>query len=317
MKNLVSALWLLVFTPIILMFASVQVRAENSIDEQSVTLENGQTIHYYAKGDPKAPLIMFLHGFPEFGLAWKDQLEEFGKDHFAVAPDLRGYNLSSKPKEISDYQVPKVAEDIYQLLSKLNKKSMVLVGHDWGGPVAFVFAMTHPEVLTGLVSVNGPHPFVYAATFNDPASGQRKASQYMDDIRAGKISAEGLTADNFKVLKDIVIKPAGLDEATQAEYEKAWGQPGAIDSGLNYYRAMDYPIAPPPADLAPGVIRTKTLVIWGMKDPYIVQANVDSPLLKQLVPNLTIRKVPNADHWVNHEASKDVSNYIREFISTL
>jgi pimeloyl-ACP methyl ester carboxylesterase len=79
---------------------------------------------------------------------------------------------------------------------------------------------------------------------------------------------------------------------------------------------MDYPIAPPPADLAPGVIRTKTLVIWSMKDPYIVQANVDSPLLKQLVPNLTIRKVPNADHWVNHEASKDVSNYIREFIST-
>ena len=126
------------------------------------------------------------------------------------------------------------------------------------------------------MSVNGPHPFVYAAAFNDPASGQRKASQYMDDIRAGKISAEGLTADNFKVLKDIVIKPAGLDEATQAEYEKAWGQPGAIDSGLNYYRTMDYPIAPPPADLAPGVIRTKTLVIWGMKDPYIVQARGQS-----------------------------------------
>jgi pimeloyl-ACP methyl ester carboxylesterase len=70
---------------------------------------------------------------------------------------------------------------------------MVLVGHDWGGPVAFVFAMTHPEVLTGLVSMNGPHPFVYAAAFNDPASGQRQASQYIDDIRAGKISAESLT----------------------------------------------------------------------------------------------------------------------------
>src|SRR5689334_12823036 len=112
--------WLLVFTPLMLMLASVQAPAANSIDERSVSLDDGQQIHFYAKGDPKAPLIMFLHGFPEFGLAWKDQLEEFGKDHFAVAPDMRGYNLSSKPREISDYQLSKVAEDIYQLVSKLN-----------------------------------------------------------------------------------------------------------------------------------------------------------------------------------------------------
>ena len=95
-----------------------------------------------------------------------------------------------------------------------------------------------------------------------PVASAKLANTWMI-LGQGKISAEGLTADNFKVLKDIVIKPAGLDEATRAEYEKAWGQPGAIDSGLNYYRAMDYPIAPPPADLALGVIRTKTLVIWG------------------------------------------------------
>src|SRR6267154_6440278 len=138
---------------------------------------NGVRLHYVAQG--KGPLILFLHGFPELWYEWKNQLAEFGRDHLAVAPDMRGYNLSDKPGELDAYRMATLVEDIRALADRFShKKKFVLVGHDWGGVVAWAFASAHPDYLQKLVIVNAPHPGVFARLLaSDPA--QQKASQYM------------------------------------------------------------------------------------------------------------------------------------------
>src|SRR5580698_10990905 len=119
---------------------------------------NGVRLHYVSAG--KGPLIIFLHGFPEFWYEWKDQLPEFAKDHRAVAPDMRGYNLSAKPADVDAYQMKHLVEDVRALAEHLGYKKFILVGHDWGGGVAWSFAIAHPEYLEKLVIVNCPHPTI-------------------------------------------------------------------------------------------------------------------------------------------------------------
>src|SRR5437762_13360274 len=138
---------------------------------------NGVKLHYVEQG--RGPLIIFLHGFPEFWYEWKDLLPEFGKDHHAVAPDMRGYNLSDKPEKVESYTVPTIVEDVRALAEKLGAKKFVLVGHDWGGVIAWAFAAQHPEMLDKLVIINAPHPTVFARELtNNPA--QQKASGYFN-----------------------------------------------------------------------------------------------------------------------------------------
>ncbi|MCK4792984.1 MAG: alpha/beta hydrolase, partial [Desulfobacteraceae bacterium] len=137
---------------------------------------NGIRLHYVSVGQGK--LIMFVHGFPEFWGEWESHLVDFGKDHEAVAPDMRGYNLSSKPAGPEHYQIMDLIEDLRALAEYLGHKKFILVGHDWGGAVAWSFAIRHPECLEKLIIVNAPHPAVFARELlNNP--NQQKASQYM------------------------------------------------------------------------------------------------------------------------------------------
>ena len=117
---------------------------------------NGVRLHYAAAG--AGSLVMFVHGFPEFWYEWRRQLVEFGRDHLAVAPDMRGYNLSSRPSDLDAYAVPTLVEDIRALAEHLGHRRFTLVAHDWGGAVAWVFAMLHPGMLERLVLINAPHP---------------------------------------------------------------------------------------------------------------------------------------------------------------
>ena len=138
---------------------------------------NGVKLHYVEQG--KGELILFLHGFPEFWYEWKDLLPEFAKDHHAVAPDMRGYNLSDKPAAVESYRVPVIVEDVRALAVKLKARKFVLVGHDWGGVIAWAFAAAHPEMLDKLIIVNAPHPTVFARELaGNPA--QQKASSYFN-----------------------------------------------------------------------------------------------------------------------------------------
>jgi len=282
---------------------------------------NGIRIHYAHSG--KGPLIIFLHGFPEYWEMWKAQLEEFGKDHLAVAPDLRGFNLSSKPAEVKQYRQKYLVEDIRQLAESLGYKKFVLVAHDWGGAVAWVFAMFYPQYLDRLVIINSPHPATFERELRENPA-QRKASSYMLLFRSPEAEAR-LSADDYSPLLNMafgeMIKTGVLKDEDIRGYKKAWSQPGALTGGLNYYRAADVEalenpeeaIKKPAAAAALPKITLPVLVIWGEKDTALLTGCIRG--LDEYVTNLSIKRVPDASHWVVREKPQQVNTLIREFLS--
>jgi len=284
---------------------------------------NGVRLHYAEAGDGK--LVLFLHGFPEFWYAWKDQLSEFGKDHRAVAVDMRGYNLSSKPPEVEAYRVATLVEDVKQLADQLSSKRFVLVGHDWGGVVAWSFAIAHPDRLEKLVIINAPHPAIFGREIaTNPA--QQQASLYMLGFRAPGAEA-ALSANNYAALVDGILgeglKQGYISQQDRAAYIEAWSQPGALTGGLNYYRASGVgsgPAAGGPTGAGSGApqtasmsVRVPTLVIWGERDQYLLTGNLKG--LEEFVSDLRIEQVPDAGHWIVHEKRELVNGVIRGFLS--
>jgi len=272
---------------------------------------NGVRLHYAKAGS--GPLILFLHGFPEFWYEWNHQLVEFGRDHTAVAPDMRGYNLSSKPTELSAYAVPMLVEDVRALADRLRGGSkFTLVAHDWGGAVAWVFAAMHPDMLDRLVIINAPHPTVFGRELRENPA-QQQASQYMLMFRSPAAEAT-LSANGYAAL----VNALGVSGDDKDAYVSAWSQPGALTGGLNYYRAAR--IGPPQpgepvSDITPQplMVRVPTLVIWGEKDTALLTGNLDG--LDRYVPALTVRRIPDATHWVVREKPADVNRMIREFLA--
>lgn len=273
-------------------------------------------------------LIVFLHGFPEFWYAWRRQLEEFGRDFIAVAPDMRGYNLSSKPAAVEEYDIGKLVGDVRGLAEylaaahHLRAARCVLVGHDWGGVVAWATAMACPEIVERLVIINAPHPKIFERELRGNPK-QQEASQYMLVFRSAQAEAM-MSANNFAMMQETILgegmRQGYISEADRKAYVEAWSQTGALTGGLNYYRA---------AEVGPGgggheafkarhpvasfEVKMPTLVIWGEKDPYILTGNLDG--LERYVPKLTVERIPDATHWVVHEKSARVNELIRDFLA--
>jgi len=275
---------------------------------------NGVDIHYVTEGS--GPAILFLHGFPELWYAWKDQLAAFGTDHQAVAPDLRGYNLSGKPVEVSAYTVQNLVGDVKGLLDHISPgKPAVLVGHDWGGITAWSFAAALPDYLTHLVIINAPHPAILARELaNNPD--QQKAMGYTAALRSPQAEA-ALQANDYKALAtalfDGAARPDAFSDEDRAIYREAWGQPGALTGLTNYYRASAVPPASGPLAYFP-TIHVPTLVLWGEKDRALLPGNLDG--LEAVVPNLKIERIPDGTHWVVHEEGPLITRAIREFIGS-
>jgi pimeloyl-ACP methyl ester carboxylesterase len=267
---------------------------------------------------------VFVHGFPEFWYEWKDLLADFGRDHLAVAPDMRGYNLSSKPPEVEAYRAKHLVEDLRLLLDHLGARRCVMVAHDWGGALAWSFAAAHPERLNQLVIINAPHSVIFARELRDNRA-QQQASAYMNLFRSAK-AERVLAEDNYLRLQrttlDVWAANGGAaTEADRAAYLAAWSQPGALTGGLNYYRAS--PLHPPdsgaepaPApDLAPEAFRVRvpTLVIWGERDHALLLGNLHG--LERQVEDLRVIRIPEGSHWVVHEQPARIGRLIREFIA--
>ena len=288
--------------------------------EHSFVEANGLKFHCASAGAGK--LILFLHGFPEFWRCWRRPLEHFGARGWrAVAPDLRGYNLSDKPEGVEAYRAKHLVADIGALAAAFTREKFVLVAHDWGGAAAWGFAIAHPERLSRLVIVNSPHPYTFwRELVNNPA--QQKASQYMLLFRAAK--AERVLSENGYARLLAAFAEFGDDvmtDADRAAYVEAWSRPGALTGGLNYYRAS--PLYPPtPEDpgpknlhLDPGnfVVRVPTLVLWGERDRALLTGCLDG--LEQCVPDLKVVRVPDASHWIVHEKPDLVCREIESFAS--
>jgi len=283
---------------------------------------NGIRLHYVSVGQGK--LIMFVHGFPEFWAEWENQLIEFGKDHQAVAPDMRGYNLSSKPDDVEAYHAKHLIQDLRALAEYLGHQKFILVAHDWGGAVAWSAAMRWPECVEKLIIINSPHPAVFARELlNNPA--QQQASQYMLLFRSRK-AEQILSENNYARLNDMVTQFGSkwdMTEEVRLKYIEAWSQPGALTGGLNYYRVSPlYPPASPEdaakiksiVDLPREMLAVKvpTLIIWGEQDHALLTGNLDG--LEDYVADLTVKRIPEGSHWVSHEQPEQVNKLIRDFL---
>lgn len=286
-----------------------------------IALPTGVEIDVAIAGDPTRPAMIFLHGFPESHRTWRHQLAELSRDHFVVAPDQRGFARSSKPEGVENYAPQMVVSDLLALADHLGIGSFTLVGHDWGGAIAWMAALQNPGRIERLIILNAPHPLIFQRTlFDDPA--QRAASQYMTAFRnpdiekhIERIGLETFFDTSFAKHVDPALiapeKPAYLDE---------WRQPGAMTAMLNWYRAsmikvpaMDEdPERPAWLDGPFPPVTQPTLVIWGMNDSALLPSQLDG--LDAQVPKLTIVKI-DAGHFVPWEKPEAVDDAIRQWLT--
>lgn len=292
--------------------------------EFDTTHVNGMDLHHASCGDRDAPLFVFLHGFPEYWAGWKDVMPYFTETHFCLAPDQRGYNLSSKPGRVEDYGAKHMAEDLYQLAQVFSPdRKFVLAGHDWGASVAYLFAMLHPERLEGLVIANGVHPGPFqAALLGD--QDQIEASQYIHLLRSDK-AERVLSDDNFARLFNMIggfSNAPFLDEDLAAGYARAWSRPGALTAMLNWYRASpiyvpvagdevdtDKALAIDPARLG---IDVPHLLIYGVEDRALRPAAFKD--IETYAPQTETHEVADAGHWILHERPDLVASKIADWL---
>jgi len=294
---------------------------EQSIEHKFADV-NAIRLHYVSAGQGK--LMLFLHGFPEFWAEWEAQLSAFGTDYHVVAPDLRGFNLSSKPVHPRDYHIKILVEDLRALAEHLGHTKMILIAHDWGGGVAWAFAHRHPEYVEKLIIVNSPHPVVFARELlRNPM--QQNASAYMNLFRGSKAESI-LTQNHYAYLLEALTGSGSrwrMTDVLRKRYLAAWSQPGALTGGLNYYRAS--PLHPATSESEVAVLRqianappemftvsVPTLVIWGELDIALLSGNLEG--LSDYVAPLTIERIPDGTHWVVHEQPERVTSCIRAFI---
>ncbi len=283
---------------------------------------NGIRMHYAHAGRGNGGLMLFAHGFPEFWYCWRHLLPEFARDHHVVAPDMRGYNLTSKPARVEDYDINILIDDLAALASHLGYATFTLVAHDWGGGVAWSLAIKKPALLDRLIIINSPHPTIFERELNtNPA--QQKASLYTRHFQSPKVEAM-LLANDCKGLQDICLtaglKLGHVTEADKAEYIKSWTQPGAVTGMLNYYRAakMGPPIAPGETarsfetGIADPTVAVPTLVVWAEQDPHLMVSNLDG--LDAYVPDLMVRRIPDSGHWVITDQPQTVIRHMREWM---
>ena len=273
--------------------------------EQRMVDVGGVSLNVACRGAGETTVV-FLHGFPEFFYSWNGVMNELVNDYRLVAPDQRGYNLSDKPEEVSDYALPLLTQDIVSLLPMISDDPVILVAHDWGGPVGWSVAHTEGAHIAAFFATNGPHPMRFAELIaNDPA--QQEASAYMNLFRDE--AAETVLTPEY--LADSMFD--FLSPEDRAIYIEAWSQPGAITGGLNWYRAN----TPLDVDVVSGIMQdllpeipVPVSVFWGLDDTAVLSQNAEQ--LEPYAPDLVVETFPGVDHWIEHRIPSEVARGVRE-----
>lgn len=265
---------------------------------------NGLRIHCVEAGE--GSLVLLLHGFPEFSYGWRRQIATLAAAGLrVVAPDLRGYNETTRPRGVAQYRLSLLMEDVVRLAEALGETRVALVGHDWGGVIAWYTSMHHPSLVRRLVILNAPHPAAYRRELRRLTS-QVWRSAYAAFFQLPWIPEALLRARGFSLLKRGLGGAARhVDELER--YIAAFSPPYALTAALNYYRAaLRYP---PPDCLR---IAVPTLIVWGNRDPFLVPALADG--LDAWVDHLTVERLPEASHWLHHEAPDLVAEKLVAFL---
>ncbi|SCX94528.1 Pimeloyl-ACP methyl ester carboxylesterase [Nitrosospira sp. Nsp13] len=274
---------------------------------------DGIDLHVVMAGE--GPPVILLHGFPENWRSWQRQIPALAAAGFSVwVPDMRGYNLSGRPSEQNAYQLDHLVADVAALVRATGYPRAHIVGHDWGGIIAWTFADKHPELVDRLVILNAPHLKIYAQEVRHPR--QMFKSWYMLFFLLPRLPELALSANDFKAVRDMfklrpTQKGAFSDKDIEA-YIEALSQPGALTAALNYYRA-NLTIANMRKIAFSTPINAETLVIWGELDPALGIQLLEG--LERVAPRLRVHRIRDSSHWIQNESPDEVNRIMIDFLS--
>lgn len=291
-------------------------------DLTRIALPTGVELDVALAGDPANPPIILLHGFPESHRTWRHQIPVLAATHFVIAPDQRGYARSSKPEGLENYTPDKPVGDLLALADHFGIDRFTLVGHDWGGAIAWMAALQHPRRIAQLVILNAPHPQVFQRKLlDDPA--QRKASQYIRFFRETTFDqgVTGAALEHFFGSLFVQHLAAAVADSEKAIYLEQWSQPGAMTAMLNWYRAtnlivprMDETVERPQWIDGPFPLQPQpTLVIWGMADSGLLPCLVDG--LDQLIPDYTLYRIEDGGHFIPWQKPEQVNAALTHWLA--
>ena len=277
--------------------------------QHSYITTNGVKLHYVTQGE--GPLMIMLHGFPEFWYSWRHQIPEFAQYYKVVALDMRGYNDSDKPKETSAYTINEIVKDVEGVIRGLGYDKCVLVGHDWGGAIAWNFAYTHPYMVDKLIILNLPHPVKFAEGLRTPQ--QLLRSWYIFLFQFPFLPEFLIQSGDYQPLEaafnGMAVNKSTFTQADIDTYKDAAAKRGALTAMVNYYRNI---LQPQFFNKTWGILEVPTLMIW---------AEDDTALGKELtygteayVRDFQIKYIPNCSHWVQQEKPQLVNQYMHDFL---
>ena len=273
---------------------------------------NGIKLHVVMAGPKDGQPILLLHGFPEFWYGWRKQIPVLAEAGYRViVPDLRGYNLSDKPKGVKSYRMQVLVADILGLIDALGYQSVNLVGHDWGAMVGWVLAIQYPERLQKLGILNAPHPDVMMRFLRRGDPEQLRRSWYFFPFQIPWLPEYLLRQNDWRRLVLALQGSSKIHSFTNEdiiEYKGAWSQPGAITAMLNWYRAARYI----PALLKDTRVKVPTLLIWGMED--VALSHRMARLSMDYCEEGKLVLFEDATHWVQHDEAENVTKLLLEFV---
>ena len=270
-------------------------------------------VHLESEGPPDGEPALFLHGWPDLWFSFEDQMHALAERGYRVmAPDLRGYGLTGKPVNVEEYELAHLVFDVIKLLERLGTGPVHLVGHDWGGVVAWSLALARPDLVASLTVVNAPHPLVFRhALTHDPR--QMLRSWYMFAFQVPGLAEAVLTAADHAVLAGLLRRGAGVDEATMARHRLIWEHPGTIARPLYYYRALfRSQLRGRGVPLPAGPVEPPTQIIWGRHDPVFRPGLAEASALRCRQADVHLLE---ARHWPHHDQPSQVTEMLARFFA--
>lgn len=282
---------------------------EETWRHQSI-VTNGIRMHYVMQGE--GPMIVLLHGFPEFWYSWRYQIPFLAEHGYTVvAPDLRGYNETDKPRK--GYDIPTLLLDITGLIKGLGQQRAIIAGHDWGGVLAWAFAMSYPAMTECLIIMNAPHP---AAMMREMRTlKQLRKSWYVFAFQIPWLPEYLLGRNNAheigRMLRGAALQKSAFPPEVTAKYQKAMSKPGAIHAAISYYRQLFLRL-PRSLKTYEAQIQAPTLLIWGEQD---IALGIELTTgLERWVNDLQIKRIADSGHWVQQEQPEVVNQFMLDFL---
>ncbi len=284
--------------------------SEPRVEHQFLTV-NGVKLHVAVAGPEQGPLVILLHGFPEFWYGWRHQIDVLADAGYrVVVPDQRGYNTSDKPHGVRAYSIDTLAGDVVGLIDTMGRENATVIGHDWGAAVAWWTAIAHPQRVNRLVILNVPHPIVMQKHLRGLK--QMRKSWYMFYFQLPWLPERGFLKGNCRrALRGIqkTARQGTFSDADMEHYGEAWQQPGAMTGMINWYRAA-FRVKPSRVDSVR--VQAPTLIIWGVQDQFLGEEMAQPSV--EYCNDGRLERIEDATHWVQHDEPERVNHLLLDFL---